>query len=295
MIPTTSHPEFLASIAAAEITEFIPGAGPPPHKIPSFTPLWSQSRAGTDKDRAVSRRPGAGSVTCVTQDAPGRARRVVIAEDSAPLLAGLARLLRGSGFDVAATAADAARLLAAVERDQPGLVIAAARLPPSRADDGLRAALAIRDRWPGTAVLVLSQHAEERHAARLLAAGARGAGYLLKDRVADPAAFLESLRRVAGGGTALDPEVVARLLARRFRSPAGDLPVPDLTVQDLEVLGLVAQGWPDAGIARVLAIPVSAASAHVTSLFARLGLRPGDGEHRVLAVLRYLSGGPAAP
>ena len=144
-----------------------------------------------------------------------RPLRVVIGEDSVLLLAGLVKLLDSAGFAVVATAGDGDALLAAVEREQPDLVIADVRMPPTHTDEGIRAALAIRGRWPDIAILVLSQYVEERYAADLLSANTRGVGYLLKDRVADVAEFLDALRRVAAGGTALDPEVVAQLLLRR--------------------------------------------------------------------------------
>src|SRR5215470_14731967 len=158
--------------------------------------------------------------------------RVVIGEDSVLLLAGLTKLLESAGFTVAATAANATELLAAVERAQPDLVIADVRMPPTHTDEGIRAALAIRARWPGIAILVLSQYVEERYAADLLSANTSSVGYLLKDRVADVAEFLEALRRVAAGGTALDPEVVAQLLVRSGRRD----PLEPLSPREREVL-----------------------------------------------------------
>ncbi|MCL2583947.1 MAG: response regulator transcription factor [Streptosporangiales bacterium] len=224
-----------------------------------------------------------------TQPAAGRLR-VVIAEDSVLLLAGLTRLLDSSGFDVAATAGDADELLAVLERARPDLVIADVRMPPTHTDEGIRAALAIRERWPDTAILVLSQYVEERYAADLLSANTRGVGYLLKDRVADVTEFLDALRRVAGGGTALDPEVVAQLLVRR----RGRDPLEDLTQRELDVLALMAEGRSNTEISRSLVITDSAVSKHITSIFAKLGLYPGDGgDRRVLAVLRYLGAGTA--
>ena len=216
-------------------------------------------------------------------------RRVVIAEDSVLLLAGLTKLLESAGFEVAATAADAAELLAAVEREQPDVVIADVRMPPTHTDEGIRAALVIRSEWPDVAVLVLSQYVEERYAADLLSANTHGIGYLLKDRVADVAEFLDALRRVAAGGTALDPEVVAQLLVRR----GGD-PLDNLTERELGVLALMAEGRSNAEIAAALVITDSAVSKHINSIFAKLGLYPGDAGHRrVLAVLRYLGVEPA--
>src|SRR5579863_2288023 len=163
--------------------------------------------------------------------------RVVIGEDSVLLLAGLVKLLESSGFEIAATAGDGDALVAAVEREQPALVIADVRMPPSHTDEGIRAALVIRGRWPDIAILVLSQYVEERYAADLLSANTRGVGYLLKDRVADVGDFLDALRRVAAGGTALDPEVVAQLLIRR-----GGSPLDGLTDRECDVLALMAEG-----------------------------------------------------
>jgi DNA-binding NarL/FixJ family response regulator len=228
----------------------------------------------------------------VTQDMPAPAARaaggrlrVVIAEDSVLLLAGLTKLLDSAGFDVVATAGDAGELLAALERARPDIVIADVRMPPTYTDEGIRAALAIRERWPGIAILVLSQYVEERYATDLLSANTSGVGYLLKDRVADVAEFLDALRRVAGGGTALDPEVVAQLLVRR----RGHDPLADLTQRELDVLALMAEGRSNTEIAASLVITDSAVSKHITSIFAKLGLYPGDGgDRRVLAVLRYL-------
>ena len=220
---------------------------------------------------------------------PGRPR-VVIAEDSVLLLAGLTKLLESAGFEVAATAGEAAGLLAAVEREQPDVVIADVRMPPSHTDEGIRAALVIRSQWPDIAILVLSQYVEERYAADLLSANTHGVGYLLKDRVADVTEFLDALRRVAAGGTALDPEVVAQLLVRR----GGD-PLQDLTQRERAVLAMMAEGRSNAEIGASLVITDSAVSKHINSIFAKLGLYPGDvGHRRVLAVLRYLGAGPAS-
>lgn len=225
-----------------------------------------------------------------TRAAPGRLR-VVIAEDSVLLLAGLTKLLDSAGFDVVATAGDGDGLLAELERARPDVVIADVRMPPTHTDEGIRAALAIRERWPDTAILVLSQYVEERYATDLLSANTRGVGYLLKDRVADVAEFLDALRRVAAGGTALDPEVVAQLLVRS----RGRDPLAGLTQRELDVLALMAEGRSNTEIAESLVITDSAVSKHITSIFAKLGLYPGDGgDRRVLAVLRYLGTGPAA-
>ena len=214
--------------------------------------------------------------------------RVAIAEDSVLLRAGLTKLLETTGFEVAAAVDDAAGLLAAVERHRPELVIADVRMPPTFTDEGLRAAIDIRRDHPDVGVLVFSQYVETRYATRLLADRPTGVGYLLKDRVADVDVFLESLRRVAAGGTALDPEVVAQLLIRR----AGD-PLNDLTQRERDVLALMAEGRSNTEIAATLVVTDSAVSKHINSIFAKLGLYPGDGgDRRVLAVLRYLGEGP---
>src|SRR5580692_13058093 len=213
--------------------------------------------------------------------------RVVIGEDSVLLLAGLVKLLESAGFEIAATAGDGDALVAAVELKQPDLVIADVRMPPTHTDEGIRAALTIRGRWPGIAILVLSQYVEERYAADLLSANTSSVGYLLKDRVADVGEFVAALRRVAGGGTALDPEVVSQLLLRRRHDPLGRL-----TRRENEVLRLMAEGRSNAAIAQTLVITDSAVAKHINSIFAKLDLHPGDGDHRrVLAVLRFLGPG----
>jgi DNA-binding NarL/FixJ family response regulator len=212
--------------------------------------------------------------------------RVVIAEDSVLLQAGLARLLGAFGIEVAATVGDADALLAAVAEHQPDAVIADVRMPPTHTDEGIRAALVIRSQWPTVAVLVLSQYVEERYAADLLSANTTGVGYLLKDRVGDVAEFVDALRRVASGGTALDPEVVAQLLLRR-----GSDPLERLTPREREVLALMAEGRANADIAKTLVVSDSAVAKHINAIFAKLGLSPGDGDLRVLAVLRFLQKG----
>jgi DNA-binding NarL/FixJ family response regulator len=217
--------------------------------------------------------------------------RVVIGEDSVLLLAGLVKLLESGGFEVAATASDAVTLLAAVEREQPDVVIADVRMPPTHTDEGIHAALAIRAQWPAIAILVLSQYVEERYAADLLSENTSSVGYLLKDRVADVTDFLDALRRVAAGGTALDPEVVAQLLVRRSGDPLGML-----TARERDVLALMAEGRSNAEIGAALVVTDSAVSKHINSIFGKLGLHPSDtGHRRVLAVLQYLSPGPGAP
>jgi DNA-binding NarL/FixJ family response regulator len=220
----------------------------------------------------------------------GQRLRVVIGEDSVLLLAGLVKLLESNGFVIAATAGDGEALVAAVELEQPDLVIADVRMPPTHTDEGIRAALTIRGRWPGIAILVLSQYVEERYAADLLSANTSSVGYLLKDRVADVTEFLDALRRVAAGGTALDPEVVAQLLLRR-----GADPLAALTQRERDVLALMAEGRSNPEIAATLVITESAVSKHINSIFAKLGLYQGDtGHRRVLAVLRYLGAAPPA-
>ena len=209
--------------------------------------------------------------------------RVVIGEDSVLLLAGLVKLLDSAGFQVVGTAGDGVALVETVEREQPDVVIADVRMPPTHTDEGIRAALAIRGRWPDIAILVLSQYVEERYAADLLSANTSSVGYLLKDRVADVSEFLDALCRVAEGGSAFDPEVVAQLLARS-RHPLGGL-----TAREREVLALMAEGRSNSGIAAALVVGGGAVEKHINSIFTKLGLSPGERDHRrVLAVLRYL-------
>jgi len=210
---------------------------------------------------------------------------VMIAEDSVLLRSGLEHLLTDAGFEVRASVSDAEQLLRAVGEEQPDVVVADVRMPPTHTDEGLRAALVIRERWPSVAVLVLSQYVEERYASDLLAGRTHGLGYLLKDRVADVDSFVEALERVAGGGTALDPEVVSQLFARSRRVD------PGLTPREREVLALMAEGRSNAGIAAALVVGEGAVEKHVTSIFAKLALPTTPGDHRrVLAVLHYLEG-----
>jgi DNA-binding NarL/FixJ family response regulator len=210
--------------------------------------------------------------------------RIVIAEDGVLLREGLAHLLADEGHDVTGSVGDALALVEAVEADRPDICIVDVRMPPTFTDEGLRAAIEIRQRWPGTPVLVLSQYVEERYATELLSKETSGLGYLLKQRVADVREFLDALERVAGGGTALDPEVVAQLLARARRHPHDEL-----TPREREVLGLMAEGLSNAGIAQRLVVTEGAVEKHVTSIFTKLGLEPAETDHRrVLAVLRYL-------
>ncbi|HZO97401.1 MAG TPA: response regulator transcription factor [Gaiellaceae bacterium] len=215
--------------------------------------------------------------------------RIVIAEDLALLRDGMVRLLEDNGFAVVAAVADADALVHAVRRERPDVAIVDVRLPPSFRDEGLRAALELRRTSPGTAILVVSQYVEHTYATELLAgAGDRGGvGYLLKDRVMDVAEFVDAVRRVGAGGTALDPEVVAQLLGRR-RSTHLD----DLTPREREVLALMAEGRSNAGIAAALVLTVGAVEKHVASIFGKLRLAPSDAENRrVLAVLAYLREG----
>jgi DNA-binding NarL/FixJ family response regulator len=203
--------------------------------------------------------------------------RVVIAEDLALLRDGLTRLLRDSGFDVVAAVEDGAALVAAVERESPDVAIVDVRLPPTFTDEGIRAALTARERVPGTPVLILSQYVEQTYAGELLGDGA----------VADPDEFVDAVRRVAAGGTALDPEAVAQLFARR----RGDAPLDELTPREREVLGLMAEGRSNGGVARELVVTEGAVEKHVSSIFLKLGLPPSEDENRrVLAVLAYLRG-----
>jgi DNA-binding NarL/FixJ family response regulator len=211
--------------------------------------------------------------------------RVVIAEDSVLLREGLTRLLAEAGHDVLAAASEAEEFLRQVGEHQPDVVVVDVRMPPTFTDEGLRAALVIRDRWPDTGVLVLSQWVEERYATELISGSPHGVGYLLKDRVADVAEFLDALRRVAEGGSALDPEVVAQLLARS-RSP-----LSVLTSREREVLALMAEGRSNSAIAETMVVSGGAVGKHINSIFSKLGLVSDEhGHRRVLAVLHYLNG-----
>ncbi|MEV4218061.1 response regulator transcription factor [Nonomuraea sp. NPDC049725] len=210
--------------------------------------------------------------------------RVVIAEDSALLREGLVRMLELAGIQVVATASDSDGLLAAVEEHQPDLALVDVRMPPTQTDEGMRAALVVRERWPHVAVLVLSQYVEEQYATELLVGESSGLGYLLKDRVANFREFLDAVRRVAAGGTALDPEVVSQLLVRRRPDS-----LSRLSAREREVLTLMAEGKSNAGIAMGLAISESAVAKHINGIFTKLDLPTTDTDHRrVLAVLKYL-------
>jgi DNA-binding NarL/FixJ family response regulator len=211
--------------------------------------------------------------------------RVVIAEDLTLLREGLSRLLDDRGWEIVAAVDDGPKLVEAIAEHRPDIAIVDVRLPPSFTDEGIRAAIEARRRVPGTPILILSQYVEESYAADLLAGKSGGVGYLLKDRVADVRTFVESLERVAGGGTAMDPEVVAQLLGRRDNRG----PLSELTPREREVLALMAEGRSNTGIGAELDISASAVEKHVKQVFSKLDLPPSGGDHRrVLAVLAYL-------
>ena len=208
----------------------------------------------------------------------------MIAEDSVLLRAGLTRLLTDGGFDVVAAVDDAEGLLRVVASHTPDVAVVDVRMPPTHTDEGIRAALVLRRQYPEMAVLVLSQYVEERYATDLLSTHTTGIGYLLKDRVAQVSDFLDALRRVAAGGTALDPEVVAQLLVRRRADP-----IDRLTPRELEVLRLMAEGRSNNGICEALKVSPSAVEKYVGNIFTKLDLPPTDVDHRrVLAVLKFL-------
>jgi DNA-binding NarL/FixJ family response regulator len=210
--------------------------------------------------------------------------RVVIAEDLALLRDGLTRLLRDNGFEVVAAVDDADALLRLIATEKPDVAIVDIRLPPTFRDEGVRAAIEARRRVPETAILVVSQYVEQTYATELLADGRGGVGYLLKDRIMDVADFVDAVRRVAEGGTALDPEVVAQLVSRQRGGP-----LERLTPRELEVLGLMAEGRSNAGIAEQLVLTVGAVEKHIASILTKLRLPPSETDHRrVLAVLTYL-------
>jgi DNA-binding NarL/FixJ family response regulator len=216
--------------------------------------------------------------------------RVVIAEDAALIREGLIRLLADKGHEIAAAVGDGEALVVAVGQHRPQVAVTDVRMPPSHTDEGLRAALTIRDKYPDIGVLVFSQYIETRYAARLLQGGASGIGYLLKDRVSDVAEFNDALLRVGSGGTALDPEVVSQLLAAS-RTTLG---MSSLTPREREVLALMAEGRSNAGIATAMVVSGGAVEKHIASIFGKLRLPAADADNRrVLAVLRYL--GTALP
>ena len=211
--------------------------------------------------------------------------RVVIAEDSVLLRDGLARMLSAHGHEVVGSVDDAVGLVQLVEAESPDLVVLDVRMPPTHTDEGIRAALELRARWPELPLLVLSQYVEENYASELLSGDLSGIAYVLKDRVTDVGQFLETVERIAAGGTAIDPEVVSQLLARTRRRE----PLNDLSPREREVLGLMAEGRTNAAIAAQLVITERAVEKHVKSIFQKLRLPPAETNHRrVLAVLRYL-------
>jgi DNA-binding NarL/FixJ family response regulator len=211
--------------------------------------------------------------------------RVLIADDAVLLREGAARLLAEAGFEVVAQAGDADDLLRKVRAHRPDVAIIDVRMPPDDTDDGLRAALVIREELPDVGILLLSQYVEDRYLGQLLANGAEGVGYLLKDRVAEVERLSEAVQRVGEGGSVLDPEVVARMLGR----PRERGPLDSLTEREREVLGLMAEGRTNRAIAGRLFVSERAVERHVTSIFTKLGLPAGEQDHRrVLAVLAFL-------
>jgi len=213
--------------------------------------------------------------------------RIVIADDAVLLREGAARLLDAAGFDVVAQAGDAEDLLRKVRAHTPDVAIIDVRMPPDNLDDGLRAALTIRDELPDVGILMLSQYVEDRYLGELLAGGAEGVGYLLKDRLADVDRLTEAVERVAAGGSVLDPEVVAQMLGRS----RAEGPLDSLTSREREVLAHMAEGRTNRAIAEYLFVSERAVERHVTSIFSKLDLPAGEQDHRrVLAVLAYLRG-----
>ncbi len=209
----------------------------------------------------------------------------MIAEDLALLRDGLSRLLRDNGFDVVAAVEDGDALISTVLDESPDVAIVDIRLPPSFRDEGVRAALTLRERAPGTGILIVSQYVEQAYASELLQAGRGGLGYLLKDRIMDVDDFVDAVRRVGDGGTALDPEVVAQLLGRQRQGSHLD----DLSPRELEVLTLMAEGCSNAAIAERLVLTIGAVEKHIANILIKLRLPPSaDGHRRVLAVLAYL-------
>jgi DNA-binding NarL/FixJ family response regulator len=221
----------------------------------------------------------------IAQSASGAPVRVVLAEDSVLLREGVASLLADAGFEIVGQAGTAEQLLLKVRSHKPDVAIVDIRMPPTHTDEGLRAAQEIREQHPGVGVLVLSQYVESGYALELLRTSAEGVGYLLKDRVSDTREFADAVRRVAEGGSVLDPEVVSRLVGRR----RGEDPLAELTPREREVLELIAEGRSNQGIAERLVVTERAVEKHITSIFEKLGLPAAPADHRrVLAVLAYL-------
>jgi DNA-binding NarL/FixJ family response regulator len=216
---------------------------------------------------------------------PAQRVRVIVGEDQAFVREGIVRVLDEGDFEVVGTAANARDLIRLADAYRPDVVVADIQMPPEHSDDGLRAALAIRAAHPGVGVLVLSQFLEDAYALALVSDGAQGVGYLLKEKVGDLRMFTDAVRRVAEGGSVLDPDVVARLVGRK--RTAG--PLDGLTAREREVLALIAEGRSNVGIAQELVVTVAAVERHVTSIFGKLGLIAAPEAHRrVLAVLKYL-------
>jgi len=216
---------------------------------------------------------------------PPQQIRVLVGEDQPFVREGVVHVLQDGGFDVVGAAADARALVRMASAYRPDVVVTDIQMPPDHADDGLRAALQIRAARPGVGVLVLSQFLEDSYVFDLVADGAQGVGYMLKEKIGDLAMFTDAVRRVAGGGSALDPDVVARLVGRKREAS----PVDALTPRERQVLALIAEGRSNAGIARELVVTVAAVERHVTSIFDKLGLHQSPEQHRrVLAVLKFL-------
>jgi len=252
-----------------QIKEHIPAIGHSPFPAPKRDEIAVHARRGRGRREAAT-------IERV---------RVVIAEDSVLLREGLVRLLADADIETVGTVGDGPGLIRAVEEHEPDLAIVDVRMPPSFTDEGLRAALEVRRARPAQPILVLSQYVEERYATDLIGNGAEGVGYLLKERVSDVGEFIDAVRRIAAGGTVIDPEVIGQLLGRRRR---GDR-LEALTPREREVLGLMAQGRSNAAIARDLVVTEGAVEKHISNIFLKLDLPPTQDDHRrVMAVLAYL-------